>query len=207
MKKICRYARLYRVFVSQFLKKLMQSEMDFFAGLIGFFIRQLAGIAFLYLVFEQIPDLKGWSFQQLVFIYGFAQIPKGLDHLFTDNIWLLAWRLVVNGEFDRYMLRPVNILFQLVSEKLQPDALGELTVGIILVIQGVTKGVAVATPFHVLLFLISVVAGVVIYTSIKLFFASFSFWFKIGGPSFRLHMNYPNLQNIHRKSMQELFVL
>ena len=77
---------------------------------------------------------------QLIFIYGFAQIPRGIDHLFTDNIWLVAWRLVLNGDFDRYMLRPMNIFFQVIAEKLQPDALGELLVGTILVCRALTKG-------------------------------------------------------------------
>ena len=96
-----RYGRLYRVLISQFLKVVMQSKVDFLMGLLGFFLTQASGIIFLYLIFQQIPNLQGWTFDQLIFIYGFAQIPRGIDHLFTDNIWLVAWRIVVNGEFDR----------------------------------------------------------------------------------------------------------
>lgn len=182
MKKIQRYLRLYKVLVTQFLKTIMQSKVDFLMGLLGFFLTQILGIAFLYLVFEQIPDLKGWSFEQLMFIYGFAQIPRGIDHLFTDNIWLVAWRLVINGDFDRYMLRPMNIFFQVIAEKLQPDALGELLVGSILVITAVSKGIVIVDALHIALFVVSVLAGALIYTSIKLFFASMAFWIKISGP-------------------------
>lgn len=182
MKKIQRYLRLYKVLVTQFLKTIMQSKVDFMMGLLGFFLTQILGITFLYLVFEQIPDLKGWSFEQLMFIYGFAQIPRGIDHLFTDNIWLVAWRLVINGDFDRYMLRPMNIFFQVIAEKLQPDALGELLVGSILVITAVSKGIVIVDVLHIVLFVVSIFAGALIYTSIKLFFASMAFWIKISGP-------------------------
>ncbi|MBQ7942740.1 MAG: ABC-2 family transporter protein [Lachnospiraceae bacterium] len=182
MKKIKRYLRLYRVFSSQFFKTIMQSKVDFLMGLLGFFLTQLSGIAFLYLVFEQIPDLKGWSLEQLMFIYGFAQIPRGIDHLFTDNIWMIAWRWVINGDFDKYMLRPMNIFFQVIAEKLQPDALGELLVGSILVILSVSKGIVIVDAWHILLFIVSIFAGALIYTSIKLFFASLAFWIKISGP-------------------------
>ena len=116
MKTIKSYLRLYRVFISQFFKIILQSKIDFMMGLMGFFFTQIMGIMFLYLVFQQIPSLNGWTFDQLVFIYGFAQIPRGIDHLFTDNLWLVSWRLVINGDFDRYMLRPMNILFQIISE-------------------------------------------------------------------------------------------
>ena len=151
-------------------------------GLFGFFFTQIAGILFLYLVFRQIPHLQGWTMEQLIFIYGFAQIPRGIDHLFTDNIWLVAWRLVISGDFDRYMLRPMNVFFQVIAEKLQPDALGELLVGSILVVYASVQGVVFWSAEKVVLFLISILAGSLIYTSIKLFFASFSFWIKQSGP-------------------------
>ena len=182
MKTIKSYLRLYRVFISQFFKIILQSKIDFMMGLMGFFFTQIMGIMFLYLVFQQIPSLNGWTFDQLVFIYGFAQIPRGIDHLFTDNIWLVAWRLVINGDFDRYMLRPMNILFQIISERIKPDALGELLVGTILVIRSLNKGIVVVDAVHIVLFIVSIIAGAFIYTAIKLFFASIAFWIKISGP-------------------------
>lgn len=78
----------------------MQSKLDFFMGFFGFFLNQLLGIVFLQLVFEKIPHLNGWSFYQLVFIYGFAQIPRGIDHFFTDYLWLFARKTVKEGSFE-----------------------------------------------------------------------------------------------------------
>lgn len=179
---IKRYWRLYRVLIKQFFKVIMQSKVDFFIGLLGFLMTQATGIIFLYLIFQQIPSLQGWTLDQLIFIYGFAQIPRGIDHLLTDNIWLVAYRLVINGEFDRYMLRPMNVFFQVVAERIQPDALGELLIGFVLVSLSVAKGVASITPLNVLLFFVSVFVGALIYTSIKLFFAALAFWLKQSGP-------------------------
>ena len=174
--------RLYRVLITQFLKGIMQSKVDFLMGLMGFFFTQFMGIAFLYLVFRQVPSLQGWTLEQLIFIYGFAQIPRGIDHLLTDNIWLIAWRMVLSGDFDRYMLRPMNLFFQVIAEKLQPDALGELLVGGILLVISLQKGIVIVDGVHIGLFFVSVLAGALIYTAIKLFFASLSFWVKISGP-------------------------
>ena len=182
MEQLKRYGRLYKVFIAQFFKFLVQSKADFLIGLFGFFFTQATGIAFLYLVFQQIPVLADWTFSQLIFIYGFAQIPRGIDHLFTDNIWLVAWRLVVNGKFDRYMLRPMNLFLQVIFEKLQPDALGELLVGAILIAISLTKGIVIVDAAHIILFIVSMLAGALIYTAIKLFFASLAFWMKVSGP-------------------------
>lgn len=182
MAKIKRYFRLYRVLIKQFFKTLVQSKVDFLMGLFGFFFTQVLGIAFLYLIFDKIPNLNGWTLSQLIFIYGFAQIPRGIDHLFTDNIWLVAWRMVVNGDFDRYMLRPMNVFFQIICEKLQPDAVGELLIGTILIIMSLSKGIVIVDGMHIVMFIVSIIAGAVIYMSIKLLFASLSFWIKRSGP-------------------------
>ena len=179
---IKRYCRLYKVFIKQFFKTLLQSRSDFLMGLIGFFMAQITGIAFLYLVFNQIPSLDGWSFNELIFIYGFAQIPRGIVHLLTDILWIVAWDLVVSGKFDSYMLRPMNLYLQVIFEKLQPDALGELLVGGILVVSSCMKGIVIIDGKHIVLFIVSMIAGSIIYTGIKLLFASFAFWMKISGP-------------------------
>lgn len=192
MNTVKRYLRLYRVLAAQFLKTIMQSRVDFLIGLLGFFFSQIMGIAFLYLVFQQIPDLQGWTLDQLIFIYGFAQIPRGIDHLFTDNIWLVSYRLVINGDFDRYMLRPMNIFFQVIAEKLQPDALGELLVGTILVVRSLSRGIVIVDGLHFALFFVSVFAGALIYTSIKLFFAALAFWVKISGPFLQIAYDLAN---------------
>lgn len=156
----------------------MQSKADFFMGFIAFFLIQGSGIGFIWLLFSQIPDLEGWSFNQVLFIYGFAQIPRGLDHVFTDYIWILAGNTIVRGEFDKYLLRPMNALFQLLAERFQPDGIGEVVIGILLVmISGTNLGLEI-TLGKILIGILLVFFGVVVYTSIKLFFASLAFWIK-----------------------------
>ena len=104
-----------------------------------------------------------------MFIYGFSQIPKGFDHLFADYIWLLSSRMVTNGEYDRYLLRPIPPLFQLLCDRLQLDVIGELLVGFSLVMISVTNCNVIITPLSIVLFIISIIVGSIIYTFVKLF--------------------------------------
>lgn len=176
--RMLRYLHLYKIFLQQYLKSLMQSKLDFFMGFFSFFLNQALGIVFLQLVFAQIPDLNGWSFEQLVFIYGFAQIPKGIDHFFTDYLWIFCRKTVREGAFDRYLLRPVNPLFQVLVERCQPDGLGEVIVGIVLVVYAGRRLLLSFSVISFLVFLIAVFAGAVIYMAVKLFFASNAFFMK-----------------------------
>ena len=173
-----RYIRLYLKLSAQYMKSLMEYRTDFIVGLIAFFLIQGFGIAFLFIVFETIPNLNGWSFYEVLFIYGFANLPRAIDHLITDNLWILSGRIIVRGDFDKYLLRPMNPLFYLCADRFQPDAFGELIVGILLIVTALTKLTIYIGIFEMLGFIISVLAGAVIYTSVKLIFASLAFWMK-----------------------------
>ena len=125
-----RYIKLYKKFFQQYVKVLIEYRASFLLGLIGFFLAQCIGIIFIQLIFNSIPELDGWGFYEILFIYGMAQIPRGIDHIFTDYLWLFTWKTIVEGEFDRYLLRPINPLFQVISESVQPDGLGEVIIGV-----------------------------------------------------------------------------
>lgn len=201
-----RYLKLYGKFISQYIKFMMQSKVNFFIGFFCFLTTQATGLAFLYLVFQQIPTLKGWTYYELLFIYGFAQLPRGIDHLLTDNLWMLGMRIILRGDFDRYLLRPINPLFHLISETFQPDAFGEIVVGIVITAVAAIKLDIKITFINILLFIVFVLAGTIIYTSIKLFFASLAFWIKNSYPIMNLayalsdFAKYPN--QIYSRFMQ-----
>lgn len=181
MLRLKRYLRLYKVYCLQFIKSIVQSKLDFFMGLVGFFIVQFTGVMFLFLVFKEIPSIDGWYFNEILLMYGFAQLPRGIDHFFTDNLWAVAWNKVICGEFDRYMVRPINLLFQVISEKLQTDAIGEILVGSVLIIISIRNNVVSFSIEKWFAFIFSIVIGSILYTAIKLIFSSLAFWLQRSG--------------------------
>ncbi|KXT93504.1 ABC-type multidrug transport system, permease component [Streptococcus mitis] len=124
-----KYQRMHLIFIRQYIKQIMEYKVDFVVGVLGVFLTQGLNLLFLNVIFQHIPSLEGWTFQEIAFIYGFSLIPKGFDHLFFDNLWALGQRLVRKGEFDKYLTRPINPLFHILVETFQIDALGELLVG------------------------------------------------------------------------------
>lgn len=181
MNKIKRAFRMHRIFVAQELKKMLEYKANFIVGIIGFLLGQITNIIFIWLIFEQVPDLKGWSINQIVFIYGFSLIPKGLDHLLFDNLWAVGHFIVRRGDFDKYLTRPVNTLFHVMVERLQIDALGELIMGIALICVTVFKVSIEWSPAKVILILIVIPFATLIYTGIKIATAALAFWIKRSG--------------------------
>lgn len=174
-----RYFKLQKIFIVQYLKQLMEYKTDFLIGVVGVFLTQALNITFLWIIFSKIPSLYGWSLSQIAFIYGFSLIPKGIDHLLFDNLWNLGKTIIRNGQFDKYMLRPLSPLFQVLVETFQLDACGELIIGIALLAQ--TVNIVHWTIWKVFLFFLAIPFATLIYTSIKIIAASIAFWSKQSG--------------------------
>ncbi len=176
-----RFLRIYRILVAQNLKRIMEYKADFLTGAVSFLIDQAIGIAFIFIIFSQIPHLDGFTFEQIVFIYGFSQIPKGIDHLLTDNLWCVGYFIVKKGDFDKYLTRPINPLFHVIAETFQVDAVGELVVGISLMIYVSGSVNLYITPLSIILFIIVIPFSAMIYTAIKIATGAFAFWIKSSG--------------------------
>lgn len=177
-----RFFRLYSSFVKQFFKSLLEYRADFLIGMFSFMLMQIGSVVFLYSVFQYVPEINGWNYNELLFIYGVYLIPKGLDHLFTDRIWNLAG-LIRLGDLDRYLLRPINPMVQLCSEKIDPNALGEIILGIVILSISVPNLDISLTNFDIFVSIpLFILFGALIYTSVKIFFQTFSFYTKANSP-------------------------
>ncbi|MBQ6335675.1 MAG: ABC-2 family transporter protein [Ruminococcus sp.] len=176
-----RYIRLHKIFIAQYLKKLMEYKADFLLGAVGLLLTQVFQLAFLGIIFSQIPALIGWSFQEILFIYGFSLIAKTLDHLFTDNLWMVGYRIIRKGEFDKYLTRPINTLYHVIAENFCVDAFGEMLTCILLLAYSIPS---LNMPFHwytIPLWIVVAVFATLIYTSLKIMTAAISFWTKASG--------------------------
>jgi ABC-2 type transport system permease protein len=55
----------------------MQYRDDFLISSIGMIFASMTTISIFWVLFDTIPELAGWNFEQLVFIYAFYEIPPG----------------------------------------------------------------------------------------------------------------------------------
>ncbi|ULQ59587.1 ABC-2 family transporter protein [Brucepastera parasyntrophica] len=185
---ICRFLCLYKAFTAQFIKRLAEYRGDFLIGTVAFLLRQILNLVFIFLIFSNITELQGWNLQQIIFIYGFSQIPRGIDHLYADNLWKVSYFLVRNGNFDKYLLRPINPLFHVFLEGFEPDALAELLSGIILIIVSSANLSLRLNGVQIVLGIAAIAGGTMIYTGIKIAFAAIALKTKRSGSL--LHMVY-----------------
>jgi len=171
-----RYIRLYWHFFKQQLKVMMEYRVDFLIGVASVFFVQFTSIFFIKVVFDHIEVLNGWTFYEILFIYGIAFTGRSIHHIFFDNLWTFGWQYIRSGNFDRLLIRPINPLFHLIADRVQQDGFGQLLIGTIVL--------SVAMPnldiqwgwIDLLLLVIMIISSGMIFVAVNLFFATLSFW-------------------------------
>ncbi|HEY6072946.1 MAG TPA: ABC-2 family transporter protein [Anaerolineales bacterium] len=171
-----RYLRLYRHFLLQRFKILMEYRLNFFIGSVSTMILQAASLGAIWVVMRQIPSLNGWSFYEVILIYGLLTMGESITHMFADNLWTIGWNYVRSGDFDRFLVRPVDPLFHLLADRFCHDGIGNfLTGGVLIGVAMKNLGIAFS-PLHLLYLAVSVLSGGLIFIALNLITATSAFW-------------------------------
>ncbi len=171
-----RYSKLYWQFFKQQLKVMMEYRVDFFIGVSSVFLIQFTSIFFVKVVFDHIDALNGWSFYEVLFIYGIATAGRSIHHIFFDNLWTVGMNYVRPGNFDRLLIRPINPLFHLIADRVQQDGFGQLIIGLIILGVSMPQLDISWGILDFILLIAMIVSSGLIFVAVNLFFATFSFW-------------------------------
>ena len=170
------YPGLYWLFLKNRLKILMEYRMNFLIGATSTIMIQGAGLLTVWVIMSQIPDLNGWTLPQVLLIYGMITLSKSINHMFADNLWTLGRDYVRTGQFDRFMVRPVDPLFHLLADRFCHDGIGNFLVGGALVAIAAARLGIVWTPGIIVYFVVMVLSGGIIFIALNLMTCVSAFW-------------------------------
>ncbi|WP_053361553.1 ABC-2 family transporter protein [Bacillus sp. FJAT-27251] len=171
-----RYAKLYWEFAKNHMKVMMEYRIDFIIGVLSVILEQFASIFFIKVVFDHIEQINGWSFYEILFIYGIAATGRSIHHIFFDNLWTLGWQYIRPGQLDRLLIRPINPLFHIVADRLHQDGFGQLIIGLIILGTAIPQLDLAWGAVEIALLVVMIISSGLIFVAVNLFFATFSFW-------------------------------
>ncbi len=169
------YLRIYFKVIAQDIKSKMSYRADFFISTIGMIATNIAGLFGFWLVFQRFPNINGWTYYEMMFLYGFALLSATPAQCLFDNNWNLRFQ-VYSGDFIKYCFRPINIFFYFISEVFDVKGLGQFVFGVVAVSYAWIK---LSLPVHlysILLFLVAVLSASLIVVAILNLAASACFW-------------------------------
>lgn len=170
------HLRLARLYIAQMVKTRLHYRGDFLIECLASLLSQASGLAVVGIIFANVPALRGWTRSEVFFIYGFALMAQALFESVADGFYWFSDKYVIQGEFDRILLRPLNPLFQVLLENFNLEFLPDFILGAaILATASASLGLGIGLGWILLLSLMLLGATLVL-TGIFLALASVSFW-------------------------------
>ena len=165
------YAQYWRIN----LLTTLEYRANFFIWFVFTFVYHGTAIAALYIILQTFPSMNGWSFRDMAFLYGLWMLGHALNNTFFNSVSDIPEH-IRDGEFDRFLVRPLDALFQAITlpGQIFPD---ELILALVCFGAAVWYShVHVDAAFVVFVPLVAA-GGALIDLAISLIISTIAFWF------------------------------
>lgn len=176
MSKVIDNIKLYFSFLQASLKEMLVYRLDFIVGIISQIITQAVEVIFIFIVFQNTENLAGWSFRQVLLLYGITLISVGIKTFCTDGLYEFGPKYIKEGEFDKILLRPVHPLISIFGSTKEFVAMGYLGLGLAITVMMLIQLSIPITAVLIFKILFFSIIGAIIISAINTIFSIASFW-------------------------------
>ena len=164
------------VYTKHIMKAWFQYKVDAVLRSLAVFLREATGIFVIYFTLLKFDTLNGWNLYEMLFLFSLLFVTYGILILFFTGLRDFG-HTVRTGNFDRFILRPRGLLFQLIF--CNADwfaAIGHGGLGIVLFIISAGKVGISWNMTTIVYYILAIIGGVLIQGSIFLFIATLNIY-------------------------------
>lgn len=168
--------RVYKKFFAMYMKSRLIYKADFVLGFTSQLINLIFSVAFLTLLFTQVENIQGWTFNEILLLTGFSGLVLNLHHVFFFAPYRMGEDYIISGKMDRYFVRPLNMLFQVFARYIADDNISKFLANIVMVVYAASQIGLAFEPLKILYGATAIVSGVMVIGSIFVTFGTTAFW-------------------------------
>lgn len=167
--------KLYFKYIKILFKSQMEYRTSFILLSVGqFFVPFLVFVA-MFLLFQRFPNIGGWSLYEVALCYAVIHMGFSLSECFVRGFDSFS-SIIVNGNFDRILVRPRTTILQVLGSKFEFTRIGRLSQSIIVLIFSVTNLSVDWDIYKIITLILMVVSGIFIFSGIYMIGATLCFW-------------------------------
>ncbi|HWG58839.1 MAG TPA: ABC-2 family transporter protein [Candidatus Acidoferrales bacterium] len=175
---IRRHLILLGDYFTQYVKVRIGYRGDFVVSLATSFAATIFALFFVLVLFNKAPQLAGWNIEEEVFLYGFSLLPYGVYNIVSLNLYDFGNDYIIEGKFDRVLLRPLSSLFQVLFDTFRIESIQEIATGLFCMWWAARRLHVAWTPAKIGMLLGFGACASVIYVSVFLMLTAVTFWFE-----------------------------
>ena len=167
--------KLFFKYAKMWLKSQMVYKTSFILLCIGQFFVPFFVFIGLFLLFERFETLAGWQFSEVALLYGVTHMAFSIAEALVRGFDSFS-RLVVTGDFDRLLVRPVPTALQVLGSKFEFTRIGRLLQGLIIFTWAIFNIQLEWTLLKAICVTLMIFGGVFIFAGLFIIFATVAFW-------------------------------
>lgn len=166
---------LYKKYLAIILKSKMEYKASFFMYSLGVFLSSFSVFAGVFFMFRRFNNVRGFVYSEVILCYGIFLMGFSLSEMFARGFDCFP-TLIRKGEFDRILLRPRNIVFQVLVSRFEYSRLGRLLQAAVMLAYGVSKSNIRWSGMKILTAALMIFGGMCLFSAIYVMYAAASFF-------------------------------
>ncbi|MDL2232396.1 ABC-2 family transporter protein [Ruminococcaceae bacterium OttesenSCG-928-L11] len=167
--------RLYLKYFSIHLKSQMQYKVSFFLTALGQFLVSFTALLGVYFMMSRFNEVAGFTLQEVLLCYGTILLAFSIAECFGRGFDVFP-QMIGNGEFDRALVRPRPIVFQVLSSKMEFTRIGRVLQAVFVFCYAIPASGIVWTGDKILTLALMIICGSIVFFALFLVYAAFSFF-------------------------------
>ncbi len=167
--------KLYlKYFIIQ-LKSAMEYKTSFIMTTLGQFLVAFNVFLGVLFMFQRFNEVKGFRFSEVLLCFSIVLMQYSLAECFARGFDGFA-SLLSNGGFDRIMVRPRNIVLQVLGTKIELTRLGRMLQAIIMFVYGIVNAQVSWTAARILTVIFMIIGGTAVFFGLFVIYAALCFF-------------------------------
>ena len=166
---------IYFKYLAMNIKSILEYRLSAWFVAVGQILTGLFSFLGLSLLFSRFGNLAGWSFAEAALCFGVTYTAFAISETFARGFDLFS-RMVIQGEFDRVLLRPRSTLIQVLGAKTDITRLSRILFGIIILCAIIPRTGIVWGLSKVITLVLMILGGSAVFTGVFILGATVCFF-------------------------------
>jgi len=153
----------------------MQYKSSFFFTTFGQFLVAFATFLSISFLFMRFDTVGGFTYEEVLICFAVMMIAFSMGEFFGRGFDQFPL-IIGNGGFDRILMRPRNIVFQVLATKIEFSRLGRFIQSILVLAYALPRSGVDWTWDRVAVLILMIVCGALLFFGLFVVYASFSFF-------------------------------
>jgi len=167
--------KIYLSLIAASLRARVEYKAAFIFYVFAIFIFYFGQLGLLLVILVKFKDINGWTIGEIAFLYGLLAVAQGFTAILFNALNDFE-QMIVKGEFDRVLVRPLSPLWQIICSKFEISTYAHFIIGPAALYYGM-RIVHIEWNLTKILFFPMVIFGAVLLQGgIRIIVASITFW-------------------------------